>query len=226
MSSVWAKAHTVSDLESAIKERAKDGLSVHFLVECTRSTRSASTTKRYAGSVHRNEASEETQAPASSLQLLNRLARLPGVTVSLYHSHKLRSWFRGLVPERINETVNLQHIKAYVFDDTVIVSGANLSDEYFTTRQDRAWVFSDLPPLADFYTGLVSVISSLCYRLKPDGSLTATSLDLDPTEVGFSTSVDAPVFPCFRLYVPDGLLAFSVLHAAERAVYALSAGLQ
>uniref|UniRef100_A0A0V0J7F2 CDP-diacylglycerol--glycerol-3-phosphate 3-phosphatidyltransferase n=1 Tax=Schistocephalus solidus TaxID=70667 RepID=A0A0V0J7F2_SCHSO len=116
------------------------------------------------------------------MQLLSRLANLPGVTVSLYHSHKLRGWVRRLLPERVNETVGLQHIKAYVFDDTVIIGGANLSDEYFTTRQDRAWVFSDLPPLADFYAGLTDVISSLSYHLMPDGSFSAASLDVDPVE--------------------------------------------
>ncbi|BHF77124.1 CDP-diacylglycerol--glycerol-3-phosphate 3-phosphatidyltransferase [Sparganum proliferum] len=180
----------VSDLESAVKERSKYGLSVHLLVESTRSTRPATITRRYAGSVHRNETSADTRTPSSSIQLLTRLATLPGVTVSLYHSHKLRDWIRRLLPERINETVGLQHIKAYVFDDTVIVSGANLSDEYFTTRQDRAWVFSDLPPLADFYAGLADVISSLSYRLRPDGSFTAASLDLDPVVADASVYVE------------------------------------
>ena len=45
----------------------------------------------------------------------------------------------------------------YVFDDTLIMSGANLSGDYFTTRQDRYWVIRDAQ-LASFYHNLVSAL--------------------------------------------------------------------
>jgi len=32
-----------------------------------------------------------------------------------------------LMPNRYNETIGIQHCKAYVFDDTTVISGANLS---------------------------------------------------------------------------------------------------
>ena len=37
----------------------------------------------------------------------------------------------------LNETVGLQHMKLYLYDDTVLISGANLSEDYFVNRQDR-----------------------------------------------------------------------------------------
>ena len=37
----------------------------------------------------------------------------------------------------MNESVGVQHMKAYVFDDDVVMSGANLEDNYFTDRLDR-----------------------------------------------------------------------------------------
>lgn len=40
-----------------------------------------------------------------------------------------------VLPPRVNEVIGVQHIKAYVFDDDVIMSGANLSNDYFTKRQ-------------------------------------------------------------------------------------------
>nr|XP_032800746.1 CDP-diacylglycerol--glycerol-3-phosphate 3-phosphatidyltransferase, mitochondrial [Petromyzon marinus] len=45
------------------------------------------------------------------------------VRVSLYHTPALRGLARLLLPEKLNETVGLQHMKLYVSDDTVIVSG-------------------------------------------------------------------------------------------------------
>lgn len=38
---------------------------------------------------------------------------------------------------KLAEIVAVQHVKLYAFDDKVIISGANLSSEYFSRRQDR-----------------------------------------------------------------------------------------
>ena len=57
--------------------------------------------------------------------------------VSLYHTPLLRGAWKALMPQRYNETLGLQHTKIFVFDNSVILSGANLSDDYFTNRQDR-----------------------------------------------------------------------------------------
>lgn len=43
--------------------------------------------------------------------------------VSLYHTPDLRGLLRLLVPQRFNETIGVQHIKVYLFDDSVIISG-------------------------------------------------------------------------------------------------------
>jgi len=50
-------------------------------------------------------------------------------------SQWLGSLFRRVLPPRVNEVVGVSHIKAYVFDDDVLMSGANLSSDYFTIRQ-------------------------------------------------------------------------------------------
>lgn len=43
-----------------------------------------------------------------------------------------------LLPPRVSEGAGVFHCKAYVFDSrTVLLSGANLSSDYFTDRQDR-----------------------------------------------------------------------------------------
>ncbi len=92
-----------------------------FLADGIRSTRPLKVTTEFAGGVH--GASTDATATQSPLFLLQEIAKLPKAQVALYHSHKLRGLLRRLLPERINETVGLQHIKVYVFDDDVVISG-------------------------------------------------------------------------------------------------------
>ena len=84
----------------------------------------------------------------------------------------LFSWFplkRWLLPQaKYNEIVSLQHMKCYLFDDDVIISGANLNDQYFTNRQDR-YVCIHSPALADYLEQLVVSLGDISQRLLPDG---------------------------------------------------------
>lgn len=48
------------------------------------------------------------------------------------------------LPGRVMETVGVHHMKVYGWDDkNVIISGANLSNDYFINRQDRYVLFHD-----------------------------------------------------------------------------------
>lgn len=85
--------------------------------------------------------------------------------VALYHTPALRGPFRRLVPARYNELIGLQHMKIYLFDDTLLISGANLSNDYFTNRQDRYIVIKNCRLLADFYDELVSYVSRFSLQL-------------------------------------------------------------
>ncbi len=67
----------------------------------------------------------------------------------------------------------MQHIKAYIFDDTVILSGANLSEDYFTNRQDRYIVIRNEKPLAEWYHGLIQILHGYSDRLDSDGSVSS-----------------------------------------------------
>ncbi|XP_033629927.1 CDP-diacylglycerol--glycerol-3-phosphate 3-phosphatidyltransferase, mitochondrial-like [Asterias rubens] len=97
------------------------------------------------------------------------------VQVALYHTPDLRGILKRLIPERYNEVIGLSHLKIFIFDDTVIISGANLSESYFTNRQDRYVMLEDCPHLADFFNELVATVSSFSFQLNPDDTLT-----LDP----------------------------------------------
>jgi CDP-diacylglycerol--glycerol-3-phosphate 3-phosphatidyltransferase len=53
----------------------------------------------------------------------------------------LHSFLRSYIPSPLDEVAGVFHIKAYIIDDQLILTGANLSQEYFTDRQDRYIVF-------------------------------------------------------------------------------------
>lgn len=91
-------------------------------------------------------------------------------TLSFYHTPNLRGLTKKLVPPRWNELVGLQHMKVYVADETVILSGANLSNDYFTNRQDRYIVIRD-KRLSDFYYNLISKVQEFSLKANGNGTI-------------------------------------------------------
>lgn len=138
-----------NDLMDSLSQALKrePNLKVDILVDCIRSTRDL--------------------PKHSSATLLSELVRQYGkdrVNVRLYHTPNLHGWQAKLVPKRFNEIYGLQHMKIYGIDDEVILSGANLSQDYFVNRQDRYWVFKD-KYLANYYHRVQSTIGKLSYKL-------------------------------------------------------------
>lgn len=43
--------------------------------------------------------------------------------VFLYHTPKLRGIMKAAIPDRFNELIGLQHMKLYIIDDDLIISG-------------------------------------------------------------------------------------------------------
>ncbi|XP_047994863.1 CDP-diacylglycerol--glycerol-3-phosphate 3-phosphatidyltransferase, mitochondrial isoform X1 [Leguminivora glycinivorella] len=88
--------------------------------------------------------------------------------ISLYQTPRLHgSWSKAL-PARYNEIVGLQHMKLYIADDSVLLSGANCSNDYFERRQDRYIEIQDAD-LADFYCELIDEMSNYSKRCVKDG---------------------------------------------------------
>ena len=52
----------------------------------------------------------------------------------------------------------------------LVFFSANLSNDYFTNRQDRCIVFEDSKELCDYFHNLVKTVSSVSLELKPDCS--------------------------------------------------------
>ncbi|KAF9427055.1 CDP-diacylglycerol--glycerol-3-phosphate 3-phosphatidyltransferase [Podila epigama] len=98
------------------------------------------------------------------------------VRVALYHTPDLSGLLKQVMPPRFNEGIGLMHLKVYAFDDTLIMSGANMSHDYFTNRQDRYVTFRN-KDITEYYMDLVSVISSLSYSLQQGDATYKLSMD-------------------------------------------------
>ncbi|CAC21490.2 CDP-diacylglycerol-glycerol-3-phosphate3-phosphatidyltransferase Pgs1 [Schizosaccharomyces pombe] len=98
--------------------------------------------------------------------------------IKLYHTPNLRGLRKQLVPHRFNEGWGLQHMKIYGADDNLIISGANLSRDYFTNRKDRYYLFSD-KGLADFFFKTHFLFSQLSFECIPH--LSDSSIQLSST---------------------------------------------
>ncbi|KAK9462067.1 uncharacterized protein V1516DRAFT_636444 [Lipomyces oligophaga] len=112
----------------------------------------------------------ESPDPSSASLLASLVAEFPDrVHVRLFHTPNLRGISKAVLPSRINEGWGLQHMKLYGFDSEIILSGANLSEDYFTNRQDRYYLFRS-SAVTDYYRSIFNAISSLSYVLLPDTS--------------------------------------------------------
>lgn len=137
----------VKDIENNVCRNSQ--LKVNILIDFTRGTR--------------GEASQ-----ISSKQILLQLLRQStNTSLSLYHTPKLRGLKKRVIPDRWNELIGLQHMKIYVADQTVIISGANLSNDYFKQRQDRYIMINDIN-LSDFYYQLIERVQELSVQVASD----------------------------------------------------------
>lgn len=87
----------------------------------------------------------------------------------MFHTPNLTGLRKKVVPKRINEGWGLQHMKLYGVDDEIIMSGANLSTDYFTNRQDRYHLFKD-PRLAEYFSKVHAGVCDLSFDIQPSES--------------------------------------------------------
>ena len=99
----------------------------------------------------------------------------------LYQVPQLRnSAIAGSLPGQLREVLGVYHCKFNVFDNTVILTGANLSNDYFTDRQDRYLkVNQKSNGLAAYLMDFTSVITGHCHRVTHDRGILPPSAPLD-----------------------------------------------
>lgn len=151
------------DLIDCIREALErnKGLKVTILVDGLRSTREGQ-----LGPPTSEKANRPTSTSCASL--LASLARdYPNqVDICLYRTPGLPPWMEKLIGKRFVEGAGLQHMKIYGADDDVIVSGANLSHDYFTNRQDRYLRVKGNGLLANYLHSLLLLTCRFSYTLE------------------------------------------------------------
>ncbi|KAL2886266.1 CDP-diacylglycerol--glycerol-3-phosphate 3-phosphatidyltransferase [Ceratocystis lukuohia] len=110
----------------------------------------------------------EAPQPSSASLLAPLISefRADRVEIRMYHTPNLTGLRKKHIPKRINEGWGLQHMKLYGMDDEIILSGANLSMDYFTNRQDRYHLFSS-KHITEHFSKLHHATASLSYLIKP-----------------------------------------------------------
>ncbi|CAM9107086.1 unnamed protein product, partial [Ectocarpus fasciculatus] len=113
-----------------------------------------------------------TRKSDSSLSHFHRALSRFGdrVQISLYKIPLLEGMYRW-VPSPVNETLGVYHCKFCVFDDAAFISGANLSRDYFTNRQDRYLMVKGSTDTVRFLKSFYNVVQCNAYSLSPSGDL-------------------------------------------------------
>ena len=119
----------------------------------------------------------EAPDPSCASLLAPLVAKFPKrVEVRMYHTPLLTGLRRKYIPKRINEGWGLQHMKLYGVDDEVILSGANLSKDYFTNRQDRYHLFTSTR-VANYFGRIHDAMCGASFRMRTEGTADAWTLD-------------------------------------------------
>ncbi|MCJ1303962.1 CDP-diacylglycerol--glycerol-3-phosphate 3-phosphatidyltransferase [Hypocenomyce scalaris] len=146
----------VSTIRTALQSNQE--LKVSFLTDALRGTR------------------ETPDASCASLLCPLMMEFPERVEVRMFHTPNLTGLRKKLIPRRINEGWGLQHMKLYGVDDEIILSGANLSSDYFTNRQDRYHVFSS-KRVTDYFALIHHAVCSVSFRLTPGEAPDTYTLD-------------------------------------------------
>ncbi|KAF1362209.1 CDP-diacylglycerol-glycerol-3-phosphate 3-phosphatidyltransferase [Lizonia empirigonia] len=110
----------------------------------------------------------ETPNPSSASLLAPLITEFGSdrVEVRMYHTPNLTGLRKKYIPKRINEGWGLQHMKLYGVDDEIIMSGANLSSDYFTNRQDRYHLFHS-KDLTVYFAKIHDGVAKLSFDIQP-----------------------------------------------------------
>ena len=166
------------------------GKSEHELVLCLRQALEKNSDLKLSILTDALRGTRETPEASCASLLAPLAAEFPHqVEIRMYHTPNLTGWRKRTVPKRINEGWGLQHMKLYGIDDEIILSGANLSSDYFTNRQDRYHVFSS-KRVADYYSQIHNTMCRVSFLLRPSEAPSAYSLEWPVTNAASSPLVN------------------------------------
>ncbi|CAD2101488.1 CDP-diacylglycerol-glycerol-3-phosphate 3-phosphatidyltransferase [Plasmodium vinckei petteri] len=104
----------------------------------------------------------------TSISILSKLFKYGNnINISLFHNPLLGAMLYNILPYRANEAIGVMHMKIYMGDDTLIMSGANLNNSYLTNRKDRHFLIEN-KFLANSIYKIVNCVQQMSFSLNPD----------------------------------------------------------
>ena len=168
----------------------KDHLKVHVVMDRNRGTRLEHSKKDTSDTSPTTKQSAATLFQSSLQSAITSTTDISNFRVGLLEMPlKSNDWFTKFIlprlPPRYNELLTTFHLKAYAFDDTLIMSGANLSNDYFTSRQDRYWVIKN-KALATLYHNMIEILYDASNDMNGSKNI---NLNSEHSPLPFSTSI-------------------------------------
>lgn len=131
------------------------------IVEAIRQTKLSNDCLKVHLVLDANRATRQDKHGQSSVTVLNSILGLRDIQLSLFDTSLddslINRWLSQY--QKWNELSSTFHSKLLIFDNNVIVTGANLSEIYFEKRKDRYIIFKNSQQLSDYLYNLLSIIS-------------------------------------------------------------------
>lgn len=86
------------------------------------------------------------------------------VDIGLWRNSKQGLWNTLFRLTQLNEMLGVHHVKLAIFDNSVILTGANMEEQYFLNRRDRYWIINDAEKFCDYLEDLVLTMLSNSVR--------------------------------------------------------------
>ncbi len=133
-------------------QRSRHGkIDIDFLVDFHRGQRLTSPGKH------------EAWAGKNALSSVQMLKNVENSNCYLFKSPAMNAIEDAVLRGTAREICGVQHMKIYVFDDYSLISGANLSDTYFTNRQDRYFLIKS-SELANYLQNMIKTIGKFSFK--------------------------------------------------------------
>lgn len=71
----------------------------------------------------------------------------------------------------IKEIFGVYHIKIYLADNNIILTGANLNSEYLSNKQDRYILLEDVKEICDYFESALKIIGTYSYKFSAKNSI-------------------------------------------------------
>lgn len=140
-----------AELLTALSEASSEGVSIKVVLDQNRALRPVPVQSDQEKLKATDNVTTRTTSSAEAVS--NAIQR------SIYLFQVLSSPYDMILPNPLNEVAGVFHIKIYVIDDQLILSGANLANEYFCDRLDRyLQICEGGNGLVDFYATLVDIL--------------------------------------------------------------------